>query len=124
MVRQVGSCEFDENGMMKRGIIVRHLVLPSYTDNSKRVIKYLYNTYGDDIYMSIMNQYTPLESVLKYPEINRKVTESEYDEVLDFAVEIGVENAFVQEGGTVSESFIPLFDGEGVVKKVDKTNIK
>lgn len=81
------------------------------------MIKYLYNTYGDDIYMSIMNQYTPLESVLKYPEINRKVTESEYDEVLDFAVEIGVENAFVQEGGTVSESFIPLFDGEGVVKK-------
>lgn len=124
MVRQVGGCEFDENGMMKRGIIVRHLVLPSYTDNSKRVIEYLYNTYGDDIYMSIMNQYTPLESVLKYPEINRKVTESEYDEVLDFAVEIGVENAFVQEGGTVSESFIPLFDGEGVVKKVDKTNIK
>lgn len=124
MVRQAGGCEFDENYMMKRGIIVRHLVLPSYTDNSKRVIKYLYNTYGDDIYMSIMNQYTPLESVLKYPEINRKVTESEYDEVLDFAVEIGVENAFVQEGGTVSESFIPLFDGEGVVKKVDKTNIK
>ena len=124
MVRQVGGCEFDENGMMKRGIIIRHLVLPSYTDNSKRVIEYLYNTYGDDIYMSIMNQYTPLESVLKYPEINRKVTESEYDEVLDFAVEIGVENAFVQEGGTVSESFIPLFDGEGVVKKVDKTNIK
>ena len=118
MVRQVGGCEFDENGMMKRGIIIRHLVLPSYTDNSKRVIEYLYNTYGDDIYMSIMNQYTPLESVLKYPEINRKVTESEYDEVLDFAVEIGVENAFVQEGGTVSESFIPLFDGEGVVKKV------
>ena len=77
MVRQAGGCEFDENGMMKRGIIVRHLVLPSYTDNSKRVIKYLYNTYGDDIYMSIMNQYTPLESVLKYPEINRKVTESE-----------------------------------------------
>ena len=95
-----------------------------YPIHAKRVIKYLYNTYGDDIYMSIMNQYTPLESVLKYPEINRKVTESEYDEVLDFAVEIGVENAFVQEGGTVSESFIPLFDGEGVVKKVDKTNIK
>ena len=68
MVRQVGGCEFDENGMMKRGIIIRHLVLPSYTDNSKRVIEYLYNTYGDDIYMSIMNQYTPLESVLNIPK--------------------------------------------------------
>ena len=124
MVRQAGGCEFDENGMMKRGIIVRHLVLPSYTDKSKRVIKYLYNTYGDDIYMSKMNQYTPLESVLKFPEINRKVTESEYDEVLDFAVEIGVENAFLMEGATHSESFNKLFDVEGVVIKIDKTNIK
>jgi len=70
--------------------------------------------------MSIMNQYTPLESVKDYPEINRKITDSEYDEVLDFAVSIGVENAFVQEGGTVSESFIPIFDGEGIDKIVEK----
>lgn len=116
MVRQTGECAFDENGIMQRGVIVRHLVLPSYAENSKRVVEYLYNTYGNDIYMSIMNQYTPLKYVKDYPEINRKVTAAEYDEVIDFAADIGVENAFVQEGGTVSESFIPLFDGEGIVK--------
>ena len=116
MVRQTGECAFDENGIMQRGVIARHLVLPSYAENSKRVVEYLYNTYGNDIYMSIMNQYTPLKYVKDYPEINRKVTAAEYDEVIDFAADIGVENAFVQEGGTVSESFIPLFDGEGIVK--------
>jgi putative pyruvate formate lyase activating enzyme len=115
MVRQAGGCEFDERGIMKSGVIVRHLVLPSYVENSKRAVEYLFNTYGHGIYMSIMNQYTPMEYVKNYPEINRSVTESEYDEVIDFAVEIGVENAFIQEGGAVSESFIPLFDGTGIL---------
>lgn len=116
MVRQTGGCEFDSNGMIQKGVIVRHLVLPSYTDNSKAVIEYLYKTYRHSIYMSIMNQYTPMEYVKNYPEINRYLTEAEYDEVLDFAVALGVENAFIQEGGTVSESFIPIFNGEGIVK--------
>lgn len=116
MVRQTGACVFDDNGIMRKGTLVRHLVLPSYTENSKQVIEYLHNTYGNKIYMSIMNQYTPLEAVEEYLEINRKVTDAEYDEVIDFAVDIGVENAFVQEGGTVSESFIPIFNGEGIIK--------
>lgn len=115
MVRQTGECVFDENGIMQRGVLVRNLVLPSYLENSKKIIECLYKTYGNKIYMSIMNQYTPMPYVKKYPEINRKVTDEEYDEVLDFAVSVGVENAFVQEGGTVSESFIPQFNGEGVV---------
>lgn len=106
---------FDADGMMRRGIIVRHLVLPGETDNSKAVIEYLYNTYGNDIYMSIMNQYTPLPQVKAYPELDRCVTDAEYDEVLDYAVALGVENAFIQEGGAVSESFIPSFDGEGII---------
>lgn len=116
MVRQTGSCQFDKNGIMQKGVIVRHLVLPGFLQNSKDVIEYLYKKYGNDIFMSIMNQYTPLEYVKEYPEINRKVTEKEYDEIIDFAAGIGVENAFVQEGGTVSESFIPIFDGEGIIK--------
>lgn len=116
MVRQTGSCQFDKNGIMQKGVIVRHLVLPGFLQNSKEVIEYLYKKYGNDIFMSIMNQYTPLEYVKEYPEINRKVTEKEYDEIIDFAAGIGVENAFVQEGGTVSESFIPIFDGEGIIK--------
>lgn len=116
MVRRTGECIFNENGIMQKGVIARHLVLPSYIENSKRTVEYLHKTYGNSIYMSIMNQYTPMPNVSDYSEINRKVTAAEYDEVIDFAVEIGVENAFVQEGGTVSESFIPLFDGEGIVK--------
>lgn len=116
MVRQTGSCQFDKNGIMQKGVIVRHLVLPGFLQNSKDMIEYLYKKYGNDIFMSIMNQYTPLEYVKDYPEINRKLTEKEYDEIIDFAAGIGVENAFVQEGGTVSESFIPIFDGEGIIK--------
>ncbi len=116
MFRQTGECVFNENGMMQKGVLVRHLVLPSYTENSKSVIEYLFETYGNGIYMSIMNQYTPLDCVKDYPELDRCVTDAEYDEVLDFAESIGVENAFIQEGGAVSESFIPSFSGEGVLK--------
>ena len=116
MVRQTGKCKFNKNGIMTKGTLVRHLVLPSYTEDSKAVVEYLYKTYGDDIYMSIMNQYTPLPQVKEFPEINRRLWDSEYDEVISFAVNLGVENAFVQEGGTVSESFIPVFDGRVIVK--------
>lgn len=110
MFEQVGMPVFDEAGMMKSGIVVRHLVLPGYVEDSKKVIRYLYETYGDDVYLSIMNQYTPLSHVEKFPEINRKVTEKEYNEVVDFAIELGVENAFIQEGDTAKESFIPDFE--------------
>ena len=103
-----------EEQIMKRGVIVRHLLLPACVKDSKAVIKYLYDTYKDDIYISIMNQYTPLKQVEKYPEINRKVTDKEYDEVVDYAIELGVVNGFIQEGETAEESFIPEFDNEGV----------
>ena len=115
MYRQVGNCEFDDNGIMKKGVMVRHLILPGHTSDSKEVIKYLYNEYHDNIYISIMNQYTPISrNLINFSEIDRKITEGEYDEVVDFAIEIGVENGYIQEGETVGESFIPAFDGEGV----------
>ena len=114
MFRQVGSPVFDENGLMTRGMIVRHLILPGLVNDSKAVIKYLYETFGDNIYISIMNQYTPLPQVEKYPELNRKVTRREYDEVVDYAIELGVVNGYIQEGDTASESFIPSFDSEGI----------
>ena len=72
-------------------------------------LKYLYDTFGDKIYISIMNQFTPVTDLSEFPEINRKVTEEEYDEVVDYAVDLGVENGFIQEGETASESFIPEF---------------
>lgn len=114
MVRQVGEPVFDERDMLKKGVIVRHLQLPGYIKESKKAIRYLYETYEDRIFISIMNQYTPLPHVAAWPEINRKVTEREYDRLVDFAINLGVENGFIQEGETASESFIPTFDTEGI----------
>ena len=108
-------CAFDLQGMMTRGVIVRHLILPGCTEDSKSVLRYLYETYGDDIYLSIMDQYTPLPRIAtlaggKYRELDRRVTDAEYDEVVDYAVDLGITNAFVQEGEAASESFIPDFE--------------
>ncbi len=114
MVRQVGTPVFNTKGVLEKGVIVRHLCLPGYLEDSKKIIKYLYETFGGTIYISIMNQYTPLKNVEDFPEINRTITEDEYNELIDYAIELGVENGFIQEGDTASESFIPQFDEEGV----------
>jgi len=114
MFRQVGTPVFDGD-LLKRGILVRHLVLPGCTDDSKAVLRYLYETYKDDIYISIMNQYTPLPHVQAYPELNRKITAEEYEEVVQFAIDLGIENGFLQEGDTAEESFIPAFDFTGLL---------
>lgn len=115
MYRQVGTPVFDEaTGMMKKGMIVRHLLLPGQAKDSKKILRYLHETYGDNIYISIMNQYTPLPHVAHIPELNRKVLGEEYDRVVNFALRLGIENAFIQEGETAEESFIPPFDMEGV----------
>lgn len=103
-----------EDGIMLKGVIVRHLLLPGGLEDSKKIIKYLYETYGNEVYISIMNQYTPMKKFEKYPELNRHVTEAEYDELVDYAIDLGVENGFIQEGETAKESFIPEFDGEGI----------
>ena len=114
MVRQVGEPEFDERGYMKKGVIVRHLVLPGSTKDSKAVLDYLWNTYGDRIYISIMNQYTPMEQIKNHPLLSRKVTKREYSKIVDYALSLGWENGFIQEGETAKESFIPGFHGVGV----------
>ena len=115
MVRQTGKARFDDNGMLQKGVVVRHMILPAHTKDSKKVIEYLFNTYGNDIYISIMNQYTPVDTprMKGYPELSRSITTREYNRVIDFAVELGVENAFIQEGETCKESFIPDFNGQG-----------
>ena len=114
MVRQTGPCVFDPEGYIRKGTIVRHLILPGHTRNSKDVLRYLHETYGDRIYISIMNQYTPVRPLPDYPELNRKVTRREYEKVLDEAVRLGIEKAYIQEGETADESFIPAFDLEGI----------
>ncbi|HWP79007.1 MAG TPA: radical SAM protein [Candidatus Acidoferrum sp.] len=107
MVRQRPQVVFDGDGMMTGGVMVRHLVLPGHTEDSKRIVRYLFETYGDKIYLSVMNQFTPNVGC---PELSRPVTEKEYDEVVGYALTLGVTKAFIQEGDTVGESFIPEFE--------------
>jgi len=127
MYSQVGNPHFNERSIkghlqnnnieediMTKGVIVRHLMLPGEFVDSKNIITYLYQTYGDNVFISIMNQYTPLKQVENIEKLNRRITEKEYDKLVDFAIDLGVENGFIQEGRTAEESFIPEFDCEGV----------
>ena len=113
MYRQVGKPKFNKKGIMTKGLIVRHLILPQNQEDSKKIINHLYNTYNDNIYISIMNQYTP---VIKscYQELNRIVDNNIYDDIINYAYDLGIRNAFIQEDETQSESFIPDFNNEGV----------
>ena len=123
MVRQQPQAEFmpedrtEASPIMRRGVIVRHLLLPGHVREAKKFVGYLHETYGDQIYISMMNQYTPMSEKFADPNLNRRVTKREYERLLDYAAEIGVENGFYQEGATADESFIPEFDYEGVRKK-------
>lgn len=111
MVNQVGTPVFDEKtGNMIKGVIVRHLVLPGHTKDSMAILKCLHETYGNQIFISIMSQFTPVIRQEKYLNLNRTVTKREYRKVLEYALLLGVENAFIQEGDAAEESFIPEFD--------------
>lgn len=119
MVRQQPKLEFvydseQDLDLVKKGVIVRQLLLPGQLKDAKQIVKYLHETYGDQIYLSLMSQYTPLAHVEQYPELNRKVERRTYDKYVDYAIEIGVENGYIQEEDVAEESFIPAFDGEGV----------
>lgn len=109
MYRQVGAPLVKDNVMLK-GLIVRILILPGHIDDAKDIIEYLWNRYKDNIFISIMNQYTPLSKNYPFNNLNRIVTEEEYDEVINYACDLGITKAFIQEGGTADESFIPEFD--------------
>ena len=109
MYRQVGKPEFNDDGIMTKGVIVRHLCLPGLKDDSKKILEYLYNTYHNDIYISIMNQYTPVRKFNRFKNLNNLLSEDDYDEIIDYALDIGITKAFIQEGETQKESFIPDF---------------
>ena len=114
MYNQVGAPAFDEGGLMLSGVIVRILLLPGHLAEAKLSLKYLVDTYGDSIYVSLMNQYTPMSDMPQ--PLNRRVTHAEYDELLSYAEKIGLKNGFYQDFGTAAESFIPPFDGTGVLE--------
>lgn len=113
MVRQQPKVKFDHQGLLMRGVLVRHLLLPGQVGDSKRILAYLHQTYKDRIWLSIMSQFTPF-GLEAYPELDRTVRPEEYEELISFARMLNIRNAFIQEGSSASESFIPAFDGEGV----------
>lgn len=114
MVRQQPDVVIDDaTGLIQKGVIVRQLLLPGHVNDAKAVLKYLYDTYHDHVYISMMSQFTPI-ALEDYPEINRTVTKREYERLVNYALEIGITNAFIQEGDVANDSFIPAFDCEGV----------
>ena len=119
MVRQTGKPVFAQN-RMKRGTIVRHMIMPGHTKDSINIIRYLYKKYQDDVFLSIMNQYTPPKDITQqgFDELGRTVTKREYEKVVNDAIALGVTNAFIQEGETASKSFIPDFDDGVFLKEI------
>ena len=114
MVRQQPRVVIDDaTGLIQKGVIVRQLLLPGHVNDAKAILKYLHDTYQNSIYISMMSQFTPI-ALKDYPEINRTVTGREYERLIDYAIKIGITNAFIQEGDVAKDSFIPAFDCEGV----------
>lgn len=114
MIKQVGKPVFNEEGILTKGVIVRHMMIPELLDDSKKIIHYLVDNYNDDIFISIMNQYTPTNNLTNYQEINQTVDDKDYDELINYAIDLGIKNGFMQEGETQKTSFIPEFDTTGV----------
>lgn len=114
MVRQTGPCQFDEKGIIKKGVIVRHLLLPGLLFDSKKAVDVLYRNFKDDIYISLMNQYVPMHNANLYPKINKPLNPKVYDSLVNYAVEIGVKNGFIQDEGANTKEFVPSFHNEGI----------
>ncbi len=114
MYRQVGGPVLDENGLIIKGLIIRHLILPGLAGESIKILDYIKGNLPDDIYISLMSQYTPYYRAENYPEINRRITRREYDRVINHFFKLGFENGYVQDRESASCEFIPEFDFEGV----------
>ncbi len=114
MRRQQPKDIFDENGLMKKGLIIRHLILPKNTNQSKLIFDWIKEALGTDTYISLMAQYTPCGEIENIPELQRRITEREYEKVLSYCEELGFKNVFVQELDSAKKNFIPDFDLTGV----------
>ena len=104
----------EKDGILQRGMIVRHLVLPGLRKDSMKLIDWLWSEFGDDIYLSLMNQYTPMHRSADYPEINRRLTTFEYDSVVNYAYDAGFRKSFIQDRRAASEEYVPDWTGDGV----------
>jgi putative pyruvate formate lyase activating enzyme len=117
MIRQVSKPVFNASGLMVKGVIIRHLLLPGLLFDSKKVVDYIYNNYGDDVYISLMNQYVPMFEACNYPEINKPLNPKHYDSLINYALNLGIKNGFIQDEGANTSDFIPEFNLEGVKNK-------
>lgn len=118
MFRQVGPVQYDENGLLKKGVIIRHLVLPGQIDSAKDVIDYVADHFEKgSVLFSLMSQYIPCGEATRYPEINRKLTQEEYDEVSQYLMDSPIDNGFMQELDSADEQYVPDFDLSGVLPK-------
>ncbi|MBW6411077.1 radical SAM protein [Clostridium weizhouense] len=115
MIKQVGKTKIDSNGNIIKGVIIRHLLLPGLLFDSKKIVDLLFNRYGDSVYISLMNQYTPMFNACNYPEINRPLNPKHYDSLIQYSLDIGLKNGFIQDDGTNNVGFIPSFNFEGVL---------
>ena len=109
MIRQVGNPKFDKDGIIQKGVIVRHLVLPNNIENTKKVLEKIASEIGTETYVSLMGQYIPQDKAIEYDELNRKITEAEYNEAIDYFFDVGLVNGFMQELESATEEFIPEF---------------
>ena len=110
MIRQVGTPKFDSDGIIQKGVIIRHLVLPNQIENSKKVLTWIKTNLPDNIYVSIMAQYFPTYKAKYDEEINRKLTQEEWQEIEKYIEKIGIENGFIQELGEHEEEYVPNWD--------------
>ena len=110
MLAQVGTPVFDENGIIKKGVIIRHLILPNHMQNTKNILKYVKENFDEDIYISVMAQYFPTYKAKEDSLINRKLTQKEYKEIERYLYLLNLKNGYIQELGTHEEEYVPNFD--------------
>ena len=116
MVEITGPVQYADNGQMTRGVLVRHMVLPGHRHESMELMKWLWENFGRTIQVSLMNQYTPMYKASEHKKINRRLTTFEYESVVDYVLDLGMENVYVQERRSASEEYVPDFNGAGVLQ--------
>lgn len=114
MYRQTGNNIYDNNGIMKSGVIIRHMIMPSHREDSYKVLDWIKNNIGTEACVSLLSQYTPSYNAEKYKEINRKLMSLEYTRVIEYFFDIGLKNGFMQEKSSAESKYTPIFDLSGL----------
>lgn len=117
MYRQVGKNTFDDSGIMQKGVIIRHLVMPGLKNDSKHILDAIKDNFGDNVFVSVMSQYTPVFKAADFKEINRRITTYEYETVTEYFLDIGLKNGYMQKRTSATADYTPMFDLSGIRKE-------